>query len=130
MIEAVIVALAALGALFWILGPLARPRVDRDDPGRAEEANAKKHAALASILDLEMERDTGKLSDEDFDVLRHQAEAEALAALAEADLVASATTDDDELEREIAEMREKLACPSCGAVRAPGKPCARCGADA
>ncbi len=36
--------------------------------------------------------------------------------------------DDDELELEIAAIRERLRCPSCGAARAPGEPCDRCGA--
>jgi len=36
--------------------------------------------------------------------------------------------DDDELELEIAAIRERLRCPSCGAARAPGAPCDRCGA--
>jgi hypothetical protein len=60
--------------------------------------------------------------------LSKSAEAEALAALAEADLVASADLNDDDLEREIAVMRERLACPNCGALRVPGEDCTRCGA--
>ncbi len=36
--------------------------------------------------------------------------------------------DDDELELEIAAIRERLRCPSCGAARAPGESCDRCGA--
>lgn len=127
--EEVLVALVAAAALGYVVAPVARgPRVQTNDPGRMEEAEARKRTALSAIIDLEAERDAGKLSDVDFDMLRSGAEAEALAALAEADLVASANLDDDELEREIAEMRERLACPSCGAMRPPGETCARCGA--
>ena len=125
--EEFLVALAAAAALAYVVIPLARgARFQQRDPGRVEEAEARKRMALNAIIDLEAEREAGKLSEEDFDMLRRAAEAEALAALAEADLVASADLDDDELEREVAEMRERLACPNCGSLRAPGERCARC----
>ena len=127
--EEILVALAAVAALVYVVAPVVRgPRVQSTDPGRLEEAEARKRVALSAIIDLEAERDAGKLSENDFDMLRSTAEAEALAALAEADLVAGANLDDDELEREIAEMRDRLACPSCGSMRAPGERCTRCGA--
>jgi hypothetical protein len=127
--EEILVGLAAVAALTYVVVPIARgPRVQLRDPGRAEEAEARKHSALSAIIDLEAERDAGKLSEQDFDTLRRSAEAEALAALAEADLVASTELNDDDLEREIAEMRQRLACPTCGALRAPGEGCARCDA--
>lgn len=127
--EEILVALAAFAALVYVITPIARgPRVQAKDPGRVEEAEARKRTALAAIIDLESERDSGKLSKNDFDMLRETAEVEALAALAEADLVASTDLSDDELEREIAQMRERLACPSCGSMRAPGERCTRCGA--
>ena len=126
--EEIFVGLAAVAALAYVAAPIVRgPRVQSTDPGRLEEADARKRSALTAIVDLESERDAGKLSESDFDSLRATAEAEALAALAEADLVASGNLDDDELEREIAEMRDRMACPECGAMRAPGKRCARCG---
>lgn len=127
--EEALVGLAALGALAYVVMPLARgPRTQSIDPGRVEEAEARKRVALSAIIDLESERDAGKLSEADFDMLRKSAELEALAALAEADLVASRDLNDDDLEREIAEMRERLECPNCGSMRAPGERCARCGA--
>ena len=127
--EEILVGLAAIAALVYVVAPLTRgPRTQTNDPGRIEEVEARKVAALTAIIDLEAERDAGKLSESDFDLLRNSAEADALAALAEADLVASRELDDDDLEREIAEMRERLACPSCGAMRTPGERCVRCGA--
>ena len=127
--EEILVGLAAIAALIYVVAPIARgPRTQGSDPGRLEEAEARKEAALSAIIDLEADRDAGKLSVGDFELLRNNAEAEALAALAEADLVASSDLNDDELEREIAEMRERLACPSCGAMRTPGEKCVRCGA--
>jgi hypothetical protein len=127
--EEILVGLAAVVALTYVAVPIARgPRVQLRDPGRVEEAEARKRSALTAIIDLEAERDAGKLSETDFDALRASAEAEALAALAEVDLVASTDLDDDDLEREIAEMRQRLACPTCGALRAPGERCARCDA--
>lgn len=127
--EEIVVAAAALAALAYVASPLLRgPRVELRDPGRVEEAEARKHSALSAIIDLEAERDAGKLTQEDFESLKATADAAALAALAEADLAANSELDDDELEREIAEMRERLACPECGALRSPGERCAACGA--
>ena len=127
--EEILVTVAAVAALAYVIAPMARgARVQTQDPGRAEEAEERKRVALSAILDLEAERDAGKLTEDDFELLRGNAEAEALAALAEADLVADTELTDDELEREIAEMRERLACPGCGALKVPGKRCTRCGA--
>lgn len=126
--EEILVGLAALAALAYVAAPIRRgPRVQSTDPGRLEEVEARKRAALTAIVDLESERDAGKLSESDFESLHASAEAEALAALAEADLLANAEAEDADLEREIAAMRERLSCPSCGALRSPGERCPRCG---
>lgn len=130
MIAAILIALAAALALAYVAAPLRRgPR--RDLPGTgllAEEADAKKRAALGAIVDLEQERDAGKLSDTDFAALRAEYEAQALAALKELDVIQSSTGDGDAIEREIAAVRQKMACPSCGAARLPGESCPKCGA--
>jgi hypothetical protein len=34
--------------------------------------------------------------------------------------------EDDALEAEIAEMRERMTCPRCGALRSPGEACPSC----
>ncbi len=129
MIQALLIAALALAVLAWVAVPLRRgPKVDEPLPSlQLEEADARKRAALIAIVDIETERATGKLSEGDFVALRSGYEAQALAALREADALRDSTYDDDELEQEIAAIRERLTCPDCGAARRPGEPCEQCG---
>lgn len=129
MIPILLIAALGIAVLTWVALPLRRgPVVDEPLPSqRLEEANAKKRAALLAIVDIENERATGKLSQTDFVALRSEYEAKALLALREADALRDSTFDDDELENEIAAIRERLRCPNCGAARRPGEPCKRCG---
>jgi hypothetical protein len=130
VIPGLLVALLVIVALIYVSAPIRRPRPAIDDDQATSEAEARKVTALTAILDLESERDMGKLSDADFDELRSTYENDALAALAELD-AAAVIPATDPLEREIAAMRERLRagrCPRCGAARAPGMACSRCGA--
>ena len=129
MIPVLLIAALGVGVLAWVALPLRRgPELDEPLPSQQiEEANDKKRAALVAIVDLENERATGKLSESDFAVLRTEYETQALVALREADALRDSTFDDDELEKEIAALRERLRCPNCGAARRPGEPCEQCG---
>jgi hypothetical protein len=135
VIPVLIVAVLALIALVWVLGPIRRSFSGEADPGSqpVEEAVALKDAALTAMVDIENERELGKLSDADFDVLRAEYEREALAALRALE-AAEIDDADDRLEAEIAAMKARLGgvsspstCPECGADRAPGRPCPSCG---
>jgi hypothetical protein len=128
VIQALLVVTLAAAVLAWVVVPLRRgPKVDEPLPSlQLEEADAKKRAALMAIVDLETERATGKLSEGDFVALRAGYEEQALIALREADALRDSTDDDDELEHEIAAIRERLRCPDCGAARRPGEPCEQC----
>ena len=124
MTEAVIVALLALAALAYVVRPLSSRR-----PTLApvmDEAAADKRAALEAILDLEDERDAGKLSAEDFESLRAGYERRAVAAMRTGHLAEGDATD-DATEAEIAALREQMRCPRCGALRMPDAACSRCG---
>ena len=144
MIATLVVAALACVALAYVAAPLR----DQDEPAREGSTDAadlmeKKHAALTAILDMEEERDAGKLSPADFAILRGEYETEAAAALAELDaLRSSGTPGDADLEAEIAAIRARLRreprgsrrsaatrglCPTCGTPRAPGRACERCG---
>jgi len=129
VIQALIIAALALAVLAWVAVPLRRgPKIDDPLPSlQLEEADARKRAALVAIVDIETERATGKLSEGDFAALRSDYETQALVALREADALRDSTYDDDELEQEIAAIRERLTCPDCGAARRPGEPCEQCG---
>jgi hypothetical protein len=125
----VAVVLLAGVLLYYVIQPLLAQAVDGPDTRSSlrEELAARKRAALVGILDIESERDAGKLSDEDFAALRREYETEAIAALRglEAELPSA---DDDELEAEIAALRAELVCSECGATKRPGSRCTRCGA--
>lgn len=138
MIGALIVAVLACGALAFVAAPLrsgASPV--EESSAAAAELESRKRAALTAIIDIENERDIGKLSGDDFAILRSEYETEAVAALLELDALHAGEGEVDvELEAEIAAVKERLssggsaliACPSCGAPRVPGRACRRCGA--
>jgi hypothetical protein len=135
-----VVALLAAAALAYVALPLGQRRGRREEaPSLERELDARKRAALSAIVDLEADRSVGKLSEEDFDVLRAQYEAEALRALTELDELQSRTqgTEDASLEEEIAEMRSRVAraasagrpqetCPRCGGLRSTEGVCPQC----
>ncbi|HEX2196672.1 MAG TPA: hypothetical protein VHJ76_07075 [Actinomycetota bacterium] len=129
MILVVVVALLACAALAYVAVPLGRRGRTEEPPSAESELDARKTTALSAIVDLENERLVGKLSEEDFEVLRAQYEAEALQALTELDALRAAqpdATDDASLEAEVAEMRRRLACPRCGSLRSIDGTCSRC----
>jgi len=92
------------------------------DDGKWKELVDAKHAVYRSILDLEFDRSVGKVAEEDYGILRHQHEMEALAILHEMDAMAAAAdaaadatgtsspegAPQDTLEAEIAAARERL----------------------
>ena len=118
------ILLAGLG--LWVLEPLRGPRralpAGSPDEARWKELVEAKHAVYRSILDLEFDRSVGKVAEEDYGILRHQHEAEALALLHEMDAMTSAAAGssrpgeapeaargpEDTLEAEIAAARERL----------------------
>ena len=129
MIAALVVAACAILALLYVAIPLrrgARPALGDENP-ELTEAETVKRAALLGILDLEEERDAGKLTQPDYESLRAEYEVRAVLALRQADRARSPEPDDD-LEAEIAALREEMRCSGCGAIRAPGNACERCGA--
>ncbi|HEV2755829.1 MAG TPA: hypothetical protein VG318_08640 [Actinomycetota bacterium] len=130
MILVVVVALLACVALAYVVLPLGSRRAQREvEPSREGELDALKTSALSAIVDLEADRSVGKLSDEDFEVLRAQYEAEALRALVELDSLRAQSEepgDDGALEEEIAAMRLRLECPRCGGLRSTEGTCPQC----
>ena len=129
MISALVVAACAILALLYVATPMrrgARTAQVHENP-EVTEAETVKRVALLGILDLEEERDAGKLTQPDYESLRAEYEVRAVIALRQADRARSPEPDDD-LEAEIAALREEMRCSVCGAIRAPGNACERCGA--
>ncbi len=114
MIEELVAVAAGIGLIAWILSPMRR-RGENPDPlpdTRWSELVDAKHAAYRSILDLELDRSVGKVSREDYPILRRQHEAEALAILARMDemdeMETTETASFDTLEAEIAAARRRI----------------------
>jgi hypothetical protein len=124
----VILILVGLAAVYISIPLLRGARGETDSVTiRLEEAGARKEAALGALVDIENERLIGKLSARDFEQLRDEYEAEALAALKELDAIEDGDAEDDELEAEIAAIRVQMECPECGGLRVPGEACSKCG---
>ena len=120
-----LVGVVLAGLALWILQPLRRARPVAP-PGGVDDVKWKelvdaKHAVYRSILDLEFDRSVGKVAEEDYGILLHQHQAEALALLHEMDAIASAAAGssplagnpaaagpEETLEAEIAAARERL----------------------
>lgn len=132
MITNLLVVLAALCGIAYVLSPLrAGPRRDIPTSSIAfEEANERRRAAFTALLDIEEERDIGKLSAEDFKSLQGEYEVEALHAIDALERIGDSPENDQELEAEIADLKNKMTCPNCGALRKPGETCNACGAPA
>jgi Double zinc ribbon len=120
--EAVVAALVGLAAVWLVLQPLlhsARPASPVFEPLDPEET--PKGIALAALKEIEFDRETGKLSDADYELLKSKYTAAALDALRDE----SAAVPDD-LEVMIAARARALR--SAVASTSPGAPaCSICG---
>ena len=124
-----------LGLLLYLGHPLLRS-------GRAGAASRptrqlfeRKEQLLGEIVELELDRELGKVSAEDFRHLFAELEAETLAVIDELDRLNGASSHQLErrIEEEVAALRQKttaLRCRSCGALRREGDLfCPQCGAS-
>ena len=128
--------LLGAGVLLFVLEPVfsgkSAPLYDGDDV--FDEGAARRRVALTALRDLEYDRATGKLDEDDYGQLRTELSREALEHLGE-------EGEDDgrgpdrasrELEEEIAELRrairEGMQCGACEHLNRLGaKFCSRCG---
>jgi len=126
-------------SVFLILEPIIKgkeaPLSSRDE--EASEAQFKKRVSLLQLRDAEYEYAMGKLGEEDYQKLRKEISAEALAAIresetelkGEAGAYVQAAAD---LEAEIAQVRARLRtglfCPECGTPNPKdSRFCSECG---
>jgi hypothetical protein len=152
--EVVAAALVGLAVIALIIGPLAgqspSSSTEVDEPEDLEET--PKGRALAALREIEFDRATGKLSDEDYEALKSKYTAEALAVLraetpageageaagsSESPPVseppAAPTASTDPVEALIAERLRQLQagsarCPTCGPrPESDALYCSRCG---
>ena len=125
---------AASGRAIVAPAPLFSDSDDEDDPRLI-----RRDRALAALKEIEFDRATGKLSDDDYESMKSRFTGEALTALREADAAVEAArapvpvaAGDDAVEQLISSARRRGAarkfCLECGApLEGKGKFCLECG---
>jgi hypothetical protein len=152
----VIGLLVAVAAVLLVLDPILRPRtVAPAAPGFLDEPDddpkeQRKELALAALKEIEFDRETGKLSDADYQSMLARYTKEAVEALRDTEAAGAAGgnghgsagagrpgggEDVDPIERLIAEARVanrgRRFCSNCGAaLEGSGRFCVECGARA
>jgi cytochrome c-type biogenesis protein CcmH/NrfG len=127
MNEAIVLLLGFI-ALLYVAAPLWRgAAAEQVTSGRSNDAEMRKARALDALLDLEADYETGKLTRDEFEVMRTEQETDALNALRELDVLEASASGDD-IEIKVAAERARLTCPSCGARRPEEGRCPSCGA--
>lgn len=115
-LEAVAAALVGLALLLVVLGPLISrepvPAIVDDEPQDLEET--PKGIALSALKEIEFDQATGKLSDEDYAMLKGKYTAQALQALRAEDGLPAA------------DGLESLIAARARAIRTEGTPAATC----
>lgn len=107
-----VLALVALAVVLYPLFSDSRDTTPRVSPGAREPTPAER--AIAALREIEFDRETGKLSQRDYDALRATYMADALAAM-RAEQSATASMAEDEVEAAILKYRtRRLSCVSCG----------------
>ena len=143
------VAAAAVVGLFivWlVVSPIVRPRTRAPRPaGPPEAEETRRGVAVAALREIEFDRETGKLSDDDYASLKARYTGEALAALRAEDSGSPAVPD---LEAMISARVRSLSggspppcrtcgprpepdaafCSTCGLRLDMGRSCGSCGA--
>jgi hypothetical protein len=89
LLELILGILLAAGATYYVLRPVLRPPAEPVDGGAGaddegedpEDDMSPQTVALRALKEIEFDRETGKLSDRDYDELKAKYTSEALAAL-------------------------------------------------
>jgi len=139
MLLEIVVALALSGLVLWLVfGPMVtpgRPDLSLLEPDAPEET--RRGVALLALKEIEFDRETGKLSQRDYELLKTRYAGEALAALRAEQPATPAPGGPEEL---IAARLQSLrsahssgqpafsSCRTCGPRPEPGaRFCSRCG---
>ena len=124
-----------LGLLLYLGRPLLTSGRTSAASGPTRQLFERKEQLLGEIVELELDRELGKVSAEDFQRLFAELEAATLAVIGELDRLNGASNSKLErrIEKEVAALRQKTAasgCHSCGALRREGDLfCPQCGAS-
>ncbi|MGW8301716.1 MAG: hypothetical protein ACWGNO_06595 [Desulfobacterales bacterium] len=151
MLEYVIIFGLVIGACYWIINPLLREEDFKNDytsqpEDILEKLENKKDGVYATIKELEFDLSMGKLSEEDFQILKRQYLQEAAGYMEEMDkleslqaTVSQPTKSDlaEEIEQEStahrtheSTARKHIYCTCCGQrADAESRFCGACGAN-
>lgn len=124
-LQAVAGLLVGMAAMWLVLQPLFRPPVPGAEPYEPlEPEETLKGVALAALKEIEFDRETGKLSDSDYEFLKAKYTAAALDALR----AEQAVPVSDDLEAMIAARVRSLRSASApGPATTPSVSCVSCG---
>jgi zinc ribbon protein len=115
---ALAIALLVIWVVFEPLLASPRPGLMIPEPDAAEET--RRGIALIALKEIEFDRETGKLSDDDYEMLKERYSAEALNALAEEERAAPSEVP--------AAVSSAAVCPRCGPRPEPDAIfCSSCG---
>lgn len=124
-----------LGLLLYLGHPLLTSGRTGAASGQTRQLFERKEQLLGEIVELELDRELGKVSAEDFQRLFAELEAETLAVIGELDRLNGAGSHQlkRRIEGEVAALRQKTAvprCRGCGTLRREGDLfCPQCGAS-
>ena len=124
-----------LGLLLYLGRPLLTGGRAGAVTGPTRQLFERKEQLLGEIVELELDRELGKVSAEDFQRLFAELEAKTLAIIGELDQLNGASSDQFErrIEEEVAALRQKTSvsrCHGCGTPRREGDLfCPQCGAS-
>ena len=124
-----------LGLLLYLGRPLLTGGRAGAVTGPTRQLFERKEQLLGEIVELELDRELGKVSAEDFQRLFAELEAKTLAIIGELDQLNGASSDQFErrIEEEVAALRQKTSvsrCHGCGTSRREGDLfCPQCGAS-
>ncbi len=129
----VFATLLVVGVAAWIAAPLLRSGSNAPTgtswEERAEALSHEKHIALVAIKEADLDRAMGKLSEEDYGVLRGIYEDRALGAMAELDAFVAQAPDGASHDDGFEQAPAAAHCGACGARFADRhRFCAGCGA--
>ena len=142
LITGVVVAVVALGVVLEpllrkhpVLRGVAGPSIDdEEDAIELEETGSPKIQALLALREIEFDRETGKLSDADYALLKQKYSQSALEAIkqerANESPAASSGQEPDDAEALItkAKAQRQSSCPTCQSGLEPGSMfCSNCG---
>ena len=122
-----------LGLLLYLGRPLLTSGRTSAASGPTRQLFERKEQLLGEIVELELDRELGKVSAEDFQRLFAELEAETLAIIGELDRLNGASSDQFErrIEEEVAALRQKTAAPRCRGCGIPRREgdlfCPQCG---